>query len=58
MIYVIINWLYYVIADDMGLGKTLSMISLILKLKEKSQDSLLPVVSIDNGRNNGNILLN
>jgi len=40
----------------MGLGKTLSMISLILKLKEKQQDSLLPVVSIDNEKNDGNIL--
>ncbi|XP_016658667.1 putative uncharacterized protein DDB_G0282133 isoform X2 [Acyrthosiphon pisum] len=40
-----------ILADDMGLGKTLSMISLILKSKEKKQDSLLPVVSIDNGRN-------
>lgn len=42
----------------MGLGKTLSMISLILKSKEKKQDILLPVVSIDNGRNDGNILFN
>lgn len=43
----------------MGLGKTLSMISLILKLKEKLQDSLLPLEeSIDNKRNDCNTLLN
>jgi len=48
------NWLYYVIADDMGLGKTLSMLSLILKLKGKPQDSLLPLEeSIDNRRKDG-----
>ncbi|KAL5242997.1 hypothetical protein ACI65C_010407 [Semiaphis heraclei] len=40
-----------ILADDMGLGKTLSMISLILKLKEKPHNSLLPVVSNDNRRN-------
>lgn len=40
----------------MGLGKTLSMISLILKLKEKQQNSLPPVKSIDNENNDGNIL--
>lgn len=40
----------------MGLGKTLSMISLILKLKEKPHNSLLPVVSNDNRRNDGDIL--
>lgn len=40
----------------MGLGKTLSMISLVLK--EKQQESLLPIVSIDNRSNDGNILLN
>ncbi|XP_015366087.1 PREDICTED: transcription termination factor 2-like, partial [Diuraphis noxia] len=39
-----------ILADDMGLGKTLSMISLILKLKEKPPKNSLPVVSIDNRR--------
>jgi len=42
----------------MGLGKTLSMISLVLKLKENQQDKLLPEVSNDNRNNDGNILLN
>ncbi|KAE9527327.1 hypothetical protein AGLY_013025 [Aphis glycines] len=42
-----------ILADDMGLGKTLSMISLVLK--EKQQESLLPIVSIDN-RSNDDII--
>lgn len=40
----------------MGLGKTLSMISLVLK--EKQQERILPIVSIDSKSNDGNILLN
>lgn len=53
----VINCIYCVIADDMGLGKTLSMISLVLKSKEKQLDNLLPIVSNDNTSNDGNILL-